>query len=324
MIDPAGMIDEVEKLSPAEMDSFLAVKGQYLVTAGMGDLLPTCAPFYKIPWLEAMLGCPIMMTEGHIWNEHYRGDSEEVIRRGANLEGNPWFELYKEFLRQLQARLSGRFAVTGNTLLRGTCDLVAAVMGVEQACMGWIDDPKFMARMLRVCTDANLAVIEAGNKLLQPFHGGYISGFHLWAPAPVLRTQADHATLMSAEMYEKQVLPFDREVLQAAPVAMMHIHNPTLHIAPILAKIPELDALEVAVDPYPRPERKPYEMRMLKLVQEHKPLILDVNFPSWEESQSVLEELSPRGLCFNARFDPQVWATLPPNLPGSEVWVLDE
>ena len=118
-------------------------------------------PFSKIPWMEAMLGCPLKMTEGQLWNEHYPGDPNDVIARGANLEHNPWFQLYLEFLRRLQERLGDRFAVTTNTLLRGTSDLAAAVMGVQEAAMGWIDDPALMARLMRVCTDALLMVLMA-------------------------------------------------------------------------------------------------------------------------------------------------------------------
>lgn len=322
MIDVDALIDEVEAWDISKMDSSLPAQGQYLVTVGLGDLMPACRPLVKIPWIEAMLGCPITMTEGHIWNEHYPGDPEEVIRRGANFEHNPWFQLYLEFLKKLQARLGKRFPVSANTLFRGASDLAAAVMGVQEACMGWIDQPAFMARLMRVCTDANLTLIEAGYKVLQPFQGGYMSGYGIWSPAPIVHTQADHSTLLSAKMYQQQILPYDREIMRACPISDIHLHNCGLHVAPLLVELPELTAIEVAVDPYPLPERKPYEMKMLKLIQEHKPLILDVNFPSWEEAESVLAELSPRGLCFNARFEPKVFETLPAGLPGSDVWLL--
>ena len=320
MIDPAAMIAEFRAWDP-EPDPYQMAGRQFAAFLGLGDLMPFCQPFFKIPWLEAMLGCPIMMTQGQIWVEH-SGDVEGVIRRGVHWEHNPWFQLYLEFLRQLQEQLGERFAVSTNTLLRGPSDLVAAIMGVREACMGWIDQPAQMARLMRVCTDANLALIEAGNRALRPFQGGYMSGFAIWAPAPVVRTQADHSTLLSPQMYQRQVLPFDREVIRSLPFCIFHIHNNGYHIAPFLVQIEELDAIEVVVDPYPRGERKRYEIEMLQMIQEHKPLILDVNAPSFEEAEWVLGQLSPRGLCFNARFDQDTFATRPPDVPGSQVWVL--
>ncbi len=67
--------------------------------------------------------------------------------------------------------------------------------------------------------------------------------------------------------------------------------------------VPEVSGIEVVVDPYPSVERRPYEVRMYQVIQEHKPLILDVSFPSLAEADALLAELEPRRLCFNARFD---------------------
>jgi hypothetical protein len=322
MVDVSALIDEVEQWDPGRLDSSMAAQGEYLVSAGMGDLMPLARPLVKLPWLEAMLGCPIKMTEGQIWNEHYAGDLEPLLSHGVNLEHNAWYQLYLEFLRKLQDRLSTRFAVSANTLMRGTSDLVAALMGVQEACVGWLDDPKTMARVLRLVTDTLLTVIEGGQKVMKPFMDGYMAGWAVWAPGQVVLTQADHSSLLSPRTYEQNILPYDIEVLRSAPAAMMHIHNNGLHVAPILVQIPELDVIEVAVDPYPFGERKEYELRMIQMILQHKPLVLDLSAPSWEESEWVLDQLPRRGLCFNAKFDPAVFETLPPEAPGREAWVL--
>ncbi len=322
MVDPAAIVSEAAEWDLERADSSLAVQGQFAIAAGLGDQMPISHAITKIPWLEAMLGCPVKMTDGQIWSEHYEGDPEDVIRRGASFEHNPWLELYVEFVRQAQARLARHFPTTANTLLRGTCDLVAAVLGVKEACMAWLDDPALTSRLMRVCTDANLAVIEAGNKVIQPFQGGYMSGYAIWAPAPVLRTQADHSTLLSPRIYETQILPYDVEIIRSCSMSVLHLHNPGLHVAPSLVQVPELSAIEVVVDPYPRPERRPYEVAMCQMIQQHKPLILDVNFPDAAEAEALLAELSPRGLCLNARFDDDALEALPPDYPGREAWVL--
>lgn len=323
MVDPDSMIDEVERWDPDRLDATLIAQGNYLVSVGLGDILPNTRPFSKIPWVEAMLGCPLYMTEGQLWNEHYPGDPMEVIERGANLEHDPWFQLYLEFIRRLQTRIGDRYPVSANTLLRGTCDLVAAVMGVQEAAMGWIDDPPMMARLMRVCTDALLLVIEAGYKVLQPVHGGYQSGYGILAPAPVVSTQADHSTLLSAKMYERQILPFDVEIIRSCPYSVLHLHNCGVHIAPLLVQVPELNAIEVALDPYPATdERRTYETEMYQMILEHKSLVLDASLPSLEECDWLLAQLPKSRLCFNARFTPEVHESLPAGLPGSKVWTL--
>jgi hypothetical protein len=223
--------------------------------------------------------------------------------------------------------LHDRFPVSANTLFRGTCDLVAAVIGVKEAAMGWIDDPALMAELLRVVTDVQLAVVKAGNELVEPIadgplEGGYMSGFGVWAPGPVARMQADHSTLLSPDMYEQQILPFDKEIIRSLPYCILHLHNPGLHVAPALLEVDELNVIEVVVDPYPNDDRKPYEMDMYRRILERKPLLLDVNFPSWEEAEWVVDELPHRGLNVNARFAPEVYEQLPVDLPFSETYHL--
>ncbi|MBN1933756.1 MAG: hypothetical protein JW934_03775 [Anaerolineae bacterium] len=322
MVDPAALIDAVEAWNLSQVDPVEVAQNPTIVAFGLGDLMPFSQPFAKIPWLEAMLGCPLTMTEGHIWVERYEGDLEQLARRGINLAQNPWFDLYVEFLRQLEARLGDRYPVTANTLFRGPSDLAAALMGVQEACVGWIQQPALMARLMRVCTDANLVVIEAGRKLLASFAGGFMSGFGIWTPDPVVRAQADHSSLLSPRMYKAQVLPYDLEVIRACPSCIFHIHNNGLHVAPYLVEVAELDAVEVMVDPYPVGERKQYEIEMLRVIQQHKPLILDVNFPTVQEADWLLAQLVPRGLCFNARFAPETFCAAQ-DLPGSEFWVLE-
>lgn len=320
MVHPDLLIAEVDSLNLAQLDADAIGRRQALLHFGLGDVMPLSGPFFKIPWLEAILGCPIAMTEGQIWVKPYPGDLERIIQQGAHFAHNPWFQLYLEFLRLLQERVADRYPVSANTLFRGTCDLAAQILGVKEAALGWIEDPSLMARLLRVGTDANLAIIEAGNAALRPFLGGYMSAFGIWSPDPVVRTQADHSLLLSPRMYEQQILPYDLEVIRSCPKAIMHLHNNGLHIAPILAEIPELDAIEVVVDPYPTEARKPYEMEMYQCIQQSKPLILDVNLPNYEEGERVLACLGHRGLSFHAQFVPELFATLPDGLPGSEHW----
>jgi len=321
-VDPGCLIDGVDAWRPMASDPEAIAQEQTLAFLGIGDVLPFSQPFFKIPWLEAMLGCPIKMTEGQIWVERYEGDLDELVQEGVDLEGNPWFGLYLKFLRLLQERISGRFPVTHNTLFRGPSDLVAALMGVQETCMGWILEPKRMARLLRLCTHVHKTVVKAALQVTVPFAGGYVSGYGSWTDQPVIRMQADHSSLLSPEMYREHILPFDLEIVQAFPRCIFHIHNNGLHVAPDLVAIDELDVLEVVVDPYPKRARKAHEVEMLQMILEHKPLILDVNFPSVEEAEWLLAELSPRGLWLNARFDPETFRDAQGSLPGETLWVL--
>ena len=324
MVDPAALIDEIEHWEPARFDGTLRAQGQYMVAVGTGDLMPYCSPLPKIPLPEAILGCPIKMTEGQIWNQHYPGDPREVLARGTNFERNPWFQLYVEAMRQMQSRLGKRFPMVV-TSYRGPSDLVAAVMGVQETCIGWIDQPALMARLMRLCTDLLLTLIEASRKMVRPIAGGYVSGHRIWAPELVIGTQSDHSTLLSPERYARQILPYDREVIKSCPLSDFHLHSAGLHVAPVLVELPELDAIQVSMDPTPAKERDPREIEMLHLIHAHKPLILSTDaLTSVEQGERFLAQFPRSRLCFTEAYDPAIYETVPGDLPGKAHWLLEE
>lgn len=321
MIYPEEIIAETWAWDPEGPNALLRAKEGVLAYPGVGDLMPFSRAFFKIPWLEAMLGCPITMTEGQIWVEPYPGDPMALVEQGVAPD-NPWLELYVEFLQKLQTALTPLYAPSTNTLFRGPSDLVAALLGVKETCMGWLDQPARMAKLMRLCTDVHLMAVEAGYAVMEPFQGGYMNGYGVWAPGPVTRMQADHSTLCSPDLYATHILPYDLEIIQACPYCLFHIHNNGYHIAPQLIEIDELDAIEVVVDPYPTGARKAHEVEMMQLIQTRKPLMVDANFPSYAEAEWMLNQLDRAGLYFNMQFDPATLATLSSDMPKREVWLL--
>lgn len=119
MVRPDELISRIEQYGEEDLDAALALKGEYLVNVGQGDFLPLAMPLMKFPWLEAILGCPIEMTEGQIWDREYPGDPDEVARDSSSFDKNPWFQLYREFLSRLQDRLSDRFYISTSSNQRG-------------------------------------------------------------------------------------------------------------------------------------------------------------------------------------------------------------
>jgi hypothetical protein len=321
MVSPDDLIKVVESYDHDQLDAALALNGEYLVNVGQGDFLPLAMPLMKFPWLEAIFGCPIRMTEGQIWDAKFPGDPEEVVSDKSSFDHNPWFQLYLEFLKVLQNRLSGRFFVSTSSNQRGASDLVAAVLGVQEAIFGWLDNPDIMSRMLRRCTDAILALVEASNSIIESSENGYACKWGLWSPEKIVATQEDHSSLLSPEIYKEQILPYDREVFRSSPKSIIHLHNNGLHQVPALVDIPELDAIQVWIDPYPDGDRKEYEITMLQQIMERKPLILDVYLPSLEEGDRLLEQLPQRGLFYKLWVDPAVYDSLPDDYPGTDLWL---
>ena len=105
MIHPDILIDEVEArldLGPAD----LITGGKYLVSPGIGDQLPRSQPLVKIPWIEAMLGCP------------HHDD------RGAYLE--------RALCRRSDGTLGTWFAPRRESLVRAVSGIPARVAGASR------------------------------------------------------------------------------------------------------------------------------------------------------------------------------------------------
>ena len=86
--------------------------------------------------------------------------------------------------------------------------------------------------------------------------------------------------------------------------------------------MPELDAIEVWMDPYPiEKSRKLYELEMLKKILQYKPLILDVYLPNLKEAKWLLDNLPKKRLFFKAWFDYEIYINLPDDFPGRKIWL---
>ena len=86
--------------------------------------------------------------------------------------------------------------------------------------------------------------------------------------------------------------------------------------------MPELDAIEVWMDPYPiEKSRKLYELKILKKILKNKPLILDVYLPNLKEAKWLLDNLPKKRLFFKAWFDYEIYINLPDDFPGRKIWL---
>ena len=80
----------------------------------------------------------------------------------------------------------------------------------------------------------------------------------------------------------------------------------------------------MSIDPSPLGERRPKEVAMMQMIQEHKALIIGQCPSSMAEADWLLSQLSTRGLFFIISLDPDVYATAPADSPARRVWLLDQ
>jgi hypothetical protein len=217
-----------------------------------GDLLHTECAFSRIPWMEAIVGCPIHSgADEAMWPVPVLGPNYEGLEDLVPGDDNPWLRKLLDLTRALVEANDGSYLVT-HTLMRGPVDLLSALIGDVRMGLGLYDEPDRIAEVLARAAEAFVQVARAQYALLPPFEGGWAPWtYSLWAPGTVIRLQSDSASQLSPSMYAEQILPHDRVILGAFDYSILDLHSAgTLHLLPVLLEVEELDAISVTLDPY--------------------------------------------------------------------------
>ena len=217
-----------------------------------GDLLQGQCAFSRVPWMEAIVGCPIHAgAEEAMWPAPALGPEYEGVDRIVPSDDNPWLVKLLALTRALVEANDGSYLVT-HTLQRGPVDILSALVGDVRMGLALYDEPDRIDAVLARVAEAFVRVTCAQYEVIPPFRGGRAPwAYGLWAPGTVVRLQSDSASQLSPRMYQDQILPHDRAVMSAFDYSIIDLHSAgTLHLHEVLTEVEELDAISVTVDPY--------------------------------------------------------------------------
>jgi hypothetical protein len=262
------------------------------------DLFMVAIPYWGIPWMEAIIGCPIQVDSGtaSMWATPRSGtfNPEDLLPAPSN----PWLERLLEFTDALVARAAGRYPVS-LTLMRGPLDMVSGLLGHNRMCALVLDDPARLKELMQACTQVWLQVARAQWARIPRFEGGFCCGMRrVWAPGTTALNQEDASVLISPRAYADLVLESDSRIFEAFEYPMMHLHSAGLHVIDSILGVRALRAVEVDIDPGGPPVshmlpvfRKIQEVTSLHLYGELAPA----------DIRSLLNTLDHRGLCLEVR-----------------------
>lgn len=265
-----------------------------------GDVFATRAPYGRVPWVEAILGCPIRATiiGGSMRTRSFITDWDAWNRRDQG-HGQAWFDLLKLLTERLVERSRGRYAVV-HTLMRGPTDLAEAVLGPEFMSLSMYDSPTALRGFLEEATQTFIEILKAQLERIPTIEGGYVHPYGVWAPGTVVRTQCDATAFLSARQYADWFLPYDQLISAAADYALIHLHSCSLHTVEPLLQVERPQAIQVTLetgDAVPTLEEMvPIFQRILAV----KPLIVDGPLTPIEV-HCLREELPGDGLYIRAR-----------------------
>jgi len=290
---PVGRVLPADVDVPAFMADYERLQRQH---ESIGDDAPWVAsPFFGLPWMEAILGCPVHYSGESFWGEPIIADWQ--TRPTLPLpEGKEWLGKLLEFTEALVRLADGRYPVA-TTLMRGPSDLLAALRGHAEMIYDLYDHPAELAELGETATGLWIEVARAQLDRIPPFAGGYACHFYrAWAPDRVVCTQEDASASFSPSLFGRFLLPADRRIAAAFPFTVMHIHSPATWPVEQLLTPEGPTCIEINYDD--NGPRLPELLPLLRRVQETKPLIIRGAFTA-DELSFVKRELSPRGLLLN-------------------------
>jgi hypothetical protein len=268
--------------------------------AFVGDVIDTDAPYMRVPWLEAILGCRIHAT---IQGGSMRGlkmvDAWDQWPSADRSQGAAWRTCLLSLMETMVQRAAGRIAIT-QTLMRGPSDLAEAALGPELVSYSLFDHPQELSAFLAEGTELFLSVLADQLERMSRIQGGTVNPFGIWAPGTVVRSQCDASAFLSPRQYAQWIWPHDRATCEAADYAVIHLHSGSLHVLdPILAAT-KPQAVQVSIDPPPSSLPLPELLPAFRRILDHKALIVDGPMEE-RDLDLLLESLPHGGLCVLVR-----------------------
>lgn len=207
------------------------------------------SPFTYIPWMEAIMGCPIMASEASIWAEPCVLDWHSWEWQDSILH-NEWAQKLFEILKRLVDHSAGRFPVSA-TLMRGPSDILAAMKGAGELPLDIMDYPDLMQFAVKKCADAFIEIGKEQHRLIPICNEGYMDGdrgFRVWAPEKVIWLQEDAMALLSPRIYRDFFLNEDRRICNNFPATAFHLHGSALWAIEDLIQSPDIDVVELNLE----------------------------------------------------------------------------
>ncbi len=209
----------------------------------------TGEPYTGIPWMEAILGCPIRAGRESFTSRPRFSSPAEALEEVRFEPQNPWLAKYLEFTAALAGQSRGRFPVA-MPIMRGPSDMLGALLGQQEMVLALMEaDPQVMHRLIERVTRTFMAVLEAQRRLTPPFYGGTSLGFyHVWAPGPSIWFQDDLSSLLSPKLYREFFLAAARLILAGHAYTAVHLHPSSFFILDELLTLEGLKVIQVNKD----------------------------------------------------------------------------
>jgi hypothetical protein len=262
------------------------------------DFFYVGSAYWGIPWLEAILGCPVSVAAANCRTEPVCENLDNAEGLEVNVETDAWLDALLRFTQDLVEFSRGRFPVCA-PLLRGAGDAASAMLGGTAFVMSLLEEPEKMKKLLAHCAAVRLAVLRRLAEILPAWHGTHAAGgcpSKVWCRGTVAYYQEDVAALLNPGLFREFLLPAARQACQGAEVNFIHLHSACLYPVDILLEERAFDVLEINIDHRGAGPAVPQLIETFQKIQRAgRPLVLwgQCSPDDWD---LICRRLSPIGL----------------------------
>lgn len=204
-------------------------------------------PYVGIPWLEAILGCPVIAS-GKSFVAEPCLDESGCLPEKFDLDNNEWFAKYLEFTEVLVQHSAGRYPAA-QPIMRGLSDAFGALAGQQQMIYHLYDQPQESRKLIAAIAEAFVKIINAQYELIPQFHGGCSIGFyHVWTPGKCIWFQEDLSSILSPDLFAEFILPHWQDICAEYDYNLIHLHPSSFHNLDLILGIEKLQAVEINKD----------------------------------------------------------------------------
>lgn len=192
-----------------------------------GDFIWSSSIFWGIPWVEAALGCPIILSSfasGSIHAEPLPGfkGPDDISEFSTD---NIWVKKAIEFLERMARKSNGRYPLA-TTRMRGISDLLSLLYGGENLIFVMLEKPEEVAAVASKLTDFWIKFGKMQIERIPEFYEGIGSFYYnAWAPSGTIWHQEDATAILSPDLYDEFIRECDEKIVNAFKGCIMHQHS---------------------------------------------------------------------------------------------------
>ncbi len=211
------------------------------------DMIPAMAPWYGIAEHTAFIGGEAEFGDETSWHHPFIKDWSDRTKAKLD-ENNTWLRLVLDGIEYLGEKAEGRYALKLRGA-EGAMDIANIARGNEMF-YDFYEYPEELHELLDFCAKAARFTLTRQMEMAGKYMDGVITGFDIWLPGNSTGHLSEDASVMiSPEQFREFALPHTNKITAGFDHVFMHTHSVGVHNIPEIAKIDNVDNIEISNDP---------------------------------------------------------------------------